>query len=125
MRNVNVFTVVAMKFAELIGLVALTSIMTVQVINFLTLQGEFHGISKSVCAADAVSTKASISCFGGSNILLIVGLVLAWFHILHNNLLTNLRVMLAKSSAMLEMCCFKPINCLICKFGLGDEMNGC
>ena len=33
--------------------------------------------------------------------------------------------MLAKSHSTLEGCCLKPINWLICKFGYGDEMNGC
>lgn len=55
--------------------------------------------------------------------MLIVCVVIAWFHTLHNNTLTNIRVYLFWKKKI--SCCWKPINYLICKFGQADEPNGC
>jgi hypothetical protein len=49
----------------------------------------------------------------------------AWYHIAHNNFLVNIRLSLHTSCPILCCCVWKPINWLICKFGLGTERNGC
>lgn len=56
MRTVNVFTVVVMKFAELIALVALAVVMTLLGWDVMALKGEFHSTPRTVCAADAIGT---------------------------------------------------------------------
>jgi hypothetical protein len=85
-----------MKFAELIALIALAVVMTIQTVQVLTLSGEFHAISRSVCAADALGTFEDKDCFDMGKPILGAACALAWFHILHVNLLVNLRLELFK-----------------------------
>jgi hypothetical protein len=74
-------------------------------------------------------TAASASNFGTSEEgrslstkLYICG-ILAVIHTLHNNFFTNLRISLSVAKAE-AVCCWKPVNYCICKFGAGDQKNG-
>ena len=92
MRTVNLYTVVVMKFAELISLVALAVLMTVQTTQILTLAGEFHAMPRTVCSDNAIDTFEDKNCFEAREPILIIACALAWYHILHHNLLVNLRL---------------------------------
>jgi hypothetical protein len=92
MRTVNLYTVVVMKFAELIALIALAVLMTVHTVQILTLAGEFHAMPRTVCSDNAVDAFEEKNCFEARLPILIIACILAWFHIMHNNLLVNLRL---------------------------------
>ena len=124
MRTVNLYTVVVMKFAELIALIALAVLMTVQTVQVLTLAGEFHAMPRTVCSDSAIDTFEDKNCFDNRNGILIAACVLAWYHILHHNLLVNLRLSCWIKTRCCIICWF-PVNWLMCKFGNADKPNGC
>lgn len=56
--------------------------------------------------------------------ILVTACALAWYHVMHVNLLVNIRLALFKANSSCR-CCWQPINVLICKFGAADRKNGC
>ena len=67
----------------------------------------------SICIEDKCLTKI-VGPFA------IVNLVIMFLHIMHINVLVNLRLQLQRSSVLFSIC-WKPINWIICKFGQPDE----
>ena len=121
MRSVNMFIVVTMKYMELAGLVAIGALCTFEAARFLTLSGDFRKIAGSVCEEPLPDDGPE--CMPGGAAELIIGLALLWYHILHVNLFVNLRLALYRTCLRIPPCvlCWKPFNCLICKFGPPDK----
>ena len=115
MREVNLLNFYMLKMLEVICLVACTVAILVSTISISGFTYEDGGGTKTFFG-DAPQGKSLIYQLAGL-------WVLAFFHTIHNNFLTNLRLACRDKDAAFAPC-WTPINYLICKFGKGDEMNG-
>ena len=124
MREVNLLNFYMIKMVEVILLIGMTVAIIVSTFTIAS-----HKPLVCTTAEDeevcVISTKTK--SFGEDQsttcIQLYVLCVLALFHTLHNNFLTNMRLA-CRATSSTWACCWKPINYLICKFGKGDQMNG-
>lgn len=115
MREVNLLNFYMIKMVELICLSACTIAILV---STMSIAG-FKYTDKSG------ATTFYAGAPNGASLIIQLSIiwVLALFHTLHNNFLTNMRLACREKSANF-VCCWTPINYMICKFGKGDEMNG-
>jgi len=125
MRSVNLFVVVTMKYIELAAIVSLGALFTFESVRFMTLAGDYRKIPGSVCEEPLPDDGPE--CLPGFDVALVVCLGCFWYHVMHINLLVNLRLALYRSCITFPPCmiCWTPLNCLICKFGPADKKYGC
>ena len=89
MRDANIFFLYVVKFSELFILTVLTIYMTGQTSNIMSLSNDFkreYRLDDRVCKDQ--------NCFENGPIRLFVLLFIAWLHLLHQRLLTNIRLAL-------------------------------
>jgi len=75
----------------------------------------------SVCSSAAKSRIADADCASLAIPALFTGNMAICFHILHNNLICNLRLSFYLSYPTIGWIFWTPVNILICKCGRGDE----
>ena len=102
MREVNITITYFMKISEVVFLLFLAITMTLNTITF----------NKGIVVDYEI------------NYLLGACIVLAWYHLLHNNFLSNLRLKLRSDNVYCDPF-WTFINFMICKFGPGNKKNGC
>ena len=132
MRDSSLFILTVVKLVELLFLIMVTILMTIETFTFAAEHQKFRISPTSVCYDFNRFTKPNLSgvdrndysCFDSALSWLLVCCGIAWIHTLHNNMLTNIRLFLFwKKKVWL---CWKPINFLICKFGYPDQPSkGC
>jgi len=108
-----------MKSLELIFLTAIF-IATIERTARLAVDNDsFKEIEGTRCHKDNKDPDGAcldVSVFA----LLYTCIIIMFFHVAHVNLLVNLRLALVRETTLCTYL-WRPINCLICKFGLASE----
>jgi hypothetical protein len=94
MREINLFIIHLIKILELIYNIGLFIAMIVKVNSFSRENDKFNDpLAKTVCSGEQVSDN--VACIKKSEWNLIYFcIILAFFHVVHTNLLTNIRLKL-------------------------------
>jgi len=119
MLEINFFIVTIMKFLELLVIFGVGFGVMASAIAFRSSRDEFVAENPGLCGEDGSK------CFSDWGVYIFITLVLWWYHVMHNNLMVNLRLAATKNNAFTYMCCWKNFNYCICKLGMGHKMNGC
>jgi hypothetical protein len=94
MREINIFIVTTVKFIELMFMILVLVAIIVTFSAFEDLKAQFYELPKSPCGPSGTSS----SCFEASTPMVGIYILFVFFHILHTNLLVNLRLKLYTSN---------------------------